>query len=132
MKKGVDQSWQTLVGITALILGVALTVVILTALVRKNKFTDILGGIGVMAMVLLACVGVIYLLSSNKFQKLSKEAILGMAGVIAILFGVALVSLMFISVGKHGKEIAIGATISLAVLFAGVMILKVASQIDMK
>ena len=130
MKKGVDQSWQTLLGITALILGVALTVVILTALVRKNKFTDILGGIAVMAMVLLACVGVIHLLSSNKFQKLTKEAILGMAGVIAILFGVALVSLMFISVGKHGKEIGIGATISVAVLFAGVMILQIASKID--
>lgn len=130
MKKGVDQSWQTLLCITALILGVALTVVILTALVRKNKFTDILGGIAVMAMVLLACVGVIHLLSSNKFQKLTKEAILGMAGVIAILFGVALVSLMFISVGKHGKEIGIGATISVAVLFAGAMILQIASKID--
>lgn len=132
MKKGVEQSWQTLVGITVLILGVALTVVMLTALVRKNKFTDILGGIAVMAMVLLACVGVIYLLSSDKFQKITKEAILGMAGVIAILFGVALVSLMFISVGKHGKNIAIGATISIAVLLAGVMILKIASKIDMK
>lgn len=132
MKKGVNQSWQTLVGITALILGIALTVVILTSLVRKNKFTDILGGIAVMAMVLLACVGVIHLLSSNKFKKLTTDAILGMAGVIAILFGVALVSLMFISLGKHGKEVTIGATISLAVLLAGVMILKIASKIDIK
>lgn len=120
---------QSLVGITVLILGLTVSLVLLTLIASKFEPKEILGGMAILAGVVLFAVGIMLVLSKKGIKKSSKESLITVAGIILLFMGLSLTMFITAELGKKAKEVLAGGLLVVGFTIVSVFLIKMLARV---
>lgn len=120
---------KTLIAISACLLLMSAIVAINTSIVKNNELTDIALGMIVTMGIIAMMHGMIKLFGSDKIAEQSNKALLSLGAMIIALIAISLMGEKFAEMGENAVDVALGATVAMGILLAGIGILWVASKV---
>lgn len=119
-----------LAGITMLIVGLTLSLTLLTAVSAKYEPKQIGLALALFVTVSLVSAGLIWLLSKENIKKSSIESLITVSAILALFTGLSLSMMLAMKLGEKGKETLAGGLLVTAFTLIGIFLIKALSKIS--